>query len=194
MTSYMKDCKHLHPHFFPEQPFYPKVDVHFHISNSQVLQKLTVAFNMYLHYNLHLCGHCCRIDAKAESHCVCSKLSSWHASCLSVNHSYVGALYCSHELMSGSESCPCTQGSAPACAYTVSPPQGFNSQLHLMKCEFSTLVWCMLLWPLTSLTSTLPAEVFHCTFVCHAQPLALLACLIDSPYVPLINGNVCSAD
>ncbi len=38
MTSYMKDCKHLHPHFFPEQPFYPKVDVHFHISNSQVLQ------------------------------------------------------------------------------------------------------------------------------------------------------------
>ena len=34
----MKDCKHLHPNFFPEQPFYPKVDVHFHVSNSQVLQ------------------------------------------------------------------------------------------------------------------------------------------------------------
>ena len=38
MTSYMKDCKQLHPNFFPEHPFYPKVDVHFHISNSQVLQ------------------------------------------------------------------------------------------------------------------------------------------------------------
>ncbi|KAL0044419.1 hypothetical protein WJX82_005398 [Trebouxia sp. C0006] len=42
MTSYMKDCKHLHPHFFPEQPFYPKVDVHFHISNSQTKQHFHV--------------------------------------------------------------------------------------------------------------------------------------------------------
>lgn len=38
MTSYMKDCKRLHPDFFPEQPFYPKVDVHFSISSCQVMQ------------------------------------------------------------------------------------------------------------------------------------------------------------
>ncbi|DBA92662.1 TPA: hypothetical protein ACH3X1_002874 [Trebouxia sp. C0004] len=53
MTSYMKDCKHLHPRFFPEQPFYPKVDVHFHISNSQVLQAHKV-LNMDLHHDHHL--------------------------------------------------------------------------------------------------------------------------------------------
>ncbi len=66
MTSYMKDCKHLHPHFFPEQPFYPRVDVHFHISNSQVLQKLTVAFNMYMRYNLHLLWALLKVIVSAQ--------------------------------------------------------------------------------------------------------------------------------
>lgn len=36
MTSYMKECKNLHPQFFPDLPFYPKVDVVFNISSSQV--------------------------------------------------------------------------------------------------------------------------------------------------------------
>ena len=52
----------------------------------------------------------------------------------------------------------------------------------------------MILWPLISLMLTVPAEVLLCTYVCHTQPHALVACLIDSPYVPLMNGNFCSAD
>lgn len=42
MTSYMKHCKFLHPNFFPDQPFYPKVVVHFCISNSQTEQHFHV--------------------------------------------------------------------------------------------------------------------------------------------------------
>lgn len=36
MKQYMEDCKRLHPNFFPDQSFYPKVDVHFNITPSQV--------------------------------------------------------------------------------------------------------------------------------------------------------------
>lgn len=94
--------------------------------------------------------------------------------------------------MSVSELCSYTQGSAPECAYTVSPLQG----LKLSTVLEGLLVQhtCMTFLSLISLMLTVPAEVFLCTCVCHTPPHALVARLIDSPYVPLMNGNACSAD
>ena len=56
MTTYMKECKHLHPHFFPDQPFYPEVNVHFTVTPSQVRVAAHggVLTKLHLHIELQL--------------------------------------------------------------------------------------------------------------------------------------------
>ena len=72
MTSYMNNCKRLHPNFFPDQPFYPKVDVHFDITLSQVCSAIHnpgsfwQLTDKYLAHDSH--GVCQRLQVKQHFH------------------------------------------------------------------------------------------------------------------------------